>query len=69
MVRNGFNILNETHEIYYGSSTTESTFTAPNDVAKILQRNFVEGELSLIMKGKMATPKSRRRLSLCLGEL
>jgi hypothetical protein len=29
MVRNGFNILNETHEIYYGSSTTESTFLLP----------------------------------------
>lgn len=58
MVRDGFNLLNKTHEIYYGSSTTESTFTAPNDVVKILQRNFVEGDLSLIMKGKWQPPRA-----------
>jgi len=58
MVRDGFNLLNKTHEIYYGSSTTESTFTAPNDVVKILQRNFVEGDLSLVMKGKWQPPRA-----------
>jgi len=52
MVRDGFNLLNKTHEIYYGSSTTESTFTAPNDLIKSIQINFSNDVLEEIMNNK-----------------
>jgi len=52
IVRGGFRILNNTHEIYYGSSTTESTFTAPNDLIKSLQLNFNNDVLESIMKNE-----------------
>jgi hypothetical protein len=49
MVWKGFNILNKTDEIYYGSSTTESTFTAPNDLIKAVQLNCRISLLDKIM--------------------
>jgi hypothetical protein len=52
IIRGGFKILNSTHEIYYGSSTTESTFTAPNDLIKSLQLNFNNDVLESIMKNE-----------------
>jgi len=52
MVRNGFSILNKTDEIYYGSSTTESTFTAPNDLIKSIQKNYSIELLDEVMNGQ-----------------
>jgi hypothetical protein len=52
IVRGGFRILNQTDEIYYGSSTTESTFTAPNDLIKSLQLNFSNDLLESVMNNK-----------------
>jgi hypothetical protein len=52
IVRNGFSLLNKTTEIYYGSSTTESTFTAPNDLIKSLQINFSNDVLESVMKNE-----------------
>jgi len=52
IVKGGFAILNATDEIYYGSSTTESTFTAPNDLIKSLQINFSNDVLEEIMNNK-----------------
>jgi hypothetical protein len=52
IVRGGFGILNSTDEIYYGSSTTESTFTAPNDLIKSLQLNFSNDVLEEVMNNK-----------------
>lgn len=52
MIRNGFNQLNATDEIWYGSSWTESTFTAPTDAVKSLQLNFNNSKLRSILDGK-----------------
>jgi hypothetical protein len=52
IVRNGFSLLNRTTEIYYGSSTTESTFTAPNDLIKSLQINFSNDVLESVMRNE-----------------
>jgi hypothetical protein len=52
IVRGGFRILNQTDEIYYGSSTTESTLTAPNDLIKSLQLNFSNDLLESVMNNK-----------------
>jgi len=59
IIRGGFRILNNTHEIYYGSSTTESTFTAPNDLIKSLQLNFDNSVLDSIMKNEWKEPVTR----------
>jgi len=56
IIRGGFRILNNTHEIYYGSSTTESTFTAPNDLIKSLQLNFNNDVLESIMRNEWKEP-------------
>jgi hypothetical protein len=58
IIRSGFSILNKTNEIYYGSSTTESTFTAPSDIIKSLQMNYVNNELSNIMDGTWTKPRT-----------
>jgi hypothetical protein len=57
IVRGGFRILNNTSEIYYGSSTTESTFTAPNDLIKSLQLNFSNDVLEDVMNSKWKCSK------------
>jgi hypothetical protein len=56
IIRGGFDILNNTTEIYYGSSTTESTFTAPNDLIKSLQLNFNNSLLDSVMKNEWIKP-------------
>jgi len=56
IIRGGFQILNNTTEIYYGSSTTESTFTAPNDLIKSLQLNFNNSLLDSVMKNEWIKP-------------
>jgi len=58
IIRGGFKILNNTHEIYYGSSTTESTFTAPNDLVKSLKHNFNNDVLESIMNNEWKEPIS-----------
>jgi hypothetical protein len=52
IIREGFRTLNNVTEIYYGSSTTESTFTQPSDVIKNVKRNFDNSELEKIIQGK-----------------
>jgi len=58
IIRGGFKILNNTTEIYYGSSTTESTFTAPNDLVKLLQLNFNNSLLDSVMKNEWIDPEA-----------
>lgn len=58
IIKDGFDLLNATDEIYYGSATTESTFTAPNDIIKSLQLNFKNEVLSNVMKGKWQAPRT-----------
>ena len=59
IIRGGFRILNNTNEIYYGSSTTVSTFTAPNDLIKSLQLNFNNDVLESIMKNEWKEPRKQ----------
>lgn len=58
IVKDGFNTLNSTDEIYYGSSTTESTFTANNDIIKSLQLNFKMNLLNSVREGKWQAPRT-----------
>lgn len=58
MVKNGFHILNQTDEIYYGSATTESTFTAPLDRLRIIQMNFNNCLLESVMEGNWQPPRT-----------
>jgi hypothetical protein len=58
IIRNGFHQINITDEIWYGSATTESTFTAPTDNIKRLQLNFNNNVLNNVMMGKWEAPRS-----------
>jgi len=60
IIKDGFDLLNATDEIYYGSSTTESTFTAPNDIIKSIQLNFNNSMLDNVMKGKWQAPRTEQ---------
>jgi hypothetical protein len=52
ILKYGFTHINKTTEIYYGSSWTESTFTAPTDSLKLTQLNYKLGDLDLVMRNE-----------------
>jgi hypothetical protein len=54
----GFNEINKTTEIYYGSSWTESTFTAPYDMLRHMQTSFNLSEFDQVLKGEWTKPRT-----------
>jgi hypothetical protein len=58
ILRLGFKRINETDEIYYGSSWTESTFTSPTDQLYQIQKNFNLNEFDRVFEGKWTKPRT-----------